>query len=189
MMSRRRVVAIGACLLAFLALSVGASSCSTDTKTTADKPSNDGNADKGDAGQQAVLGDAITIEGTDTKMEVTAQNLQDPPQVGSYDEPLNKNSRFVGVDFVLKNVGDKTYSDSPSNGATLVTADGRQAESTIVTGGPCGSGFAEQATIAPGALRRGCIVFEVPGRAKVATVQFTLDSGFGPQAAEWRVSP
>lgn len=179
-MSSRHSLLPLAAIAAFSLLSMGADSCSTETKTKADK-------NGGGEGQTARLGDPITLEGLDTKMAVTASNLQDPAEVGAYDEPFNKGTRFVAVDFALKNTGEKAYSDSPSNGAVLVTADGRQADSTIVTGGPCASGFAEQATIGAGASRRGCIVFEVPQGGKVATVQFTLDSGFGPQAGEWAV--
>jgi hypothetical protein len=186
-MESRRFIAAVSCLAVFAVLAMGADSCSTETKTTADKPGEDGGG-SGESGEQAaVLGDPITLEGFDTTMEVTATKLTDPAPVGSYDTPLSKNARFVGVDFILKNVGDKAYSDSPSNGAVLITKDGRQADSTIVTGGPCASGFESQATIAPGSTRRGCIPFEVPANAKVKTVQFTLDSGFGPEAGEWKV--
>jgi hypothetical protein len=33
----------------------------------------------------------------------------------------------------------------------------------------------------------GRIVFEVPEAAKIASVQFTLDSGMGPQTGQWNV--
>jgi hypothetical protein len=33
----------------------------------------------------------------------------------------------------------------------------------------------------------GCIVFEVPTRAVITGVQFTLDSGFGPDTGQWKV--
>jgi hypothetical protein len=36
-----------------------------------------------------------------------------------------------------------------------------------------------------GARRQGCIPFEVPEGRKAKQFQFTLDSGFGPQAGEW----
>jgi hypothetical protein len=177
-MPSRRSLLLAAAIGVFALLGAGADGCSTETKTT---------ADGGTGGGAARLGDPITLEGADTKMVVTASNIADPADVGPYDESLEEGSRFVAVDFQLKNVGETTYDDSPSNGAVLITRDGRQAQSSLVSGGACGDGFYASATISAGANRRGCIVFEVPGDAKVGTVQFTLDSGFGPQAGEWKV--
>jgi hypothetical protein len=184
-----RSVALVLCLGAFALLAMGEDSCSTETKSTPDKPSS-GGASNGESGessdnQTAKLGDTITLEGSDTKMAVTVNHVLDPPSVGQFDQPLEKGSRFVGVEMTLQNVGDQTYNDSPSNGATLILADDSQAQSTIVTGGECSGGFAESSTISPGSRRNGCIVFEVPGQAAPKTFQFALDSGFGPQSGEW----
>jgi hypothetical protein len=184
-----RFVALVFSLGAFALLATGEDSCSTETKSTPDKPSSEG-ASNGASGessdnQTAKLGDTITLEGADTKIAVMVSRVLDPPSVGQFDQPLNKGSRLVGIEIALENVGDKTYSDSPSNGATLVLSNDQQADSTIVTGGECSGGFAEQATIAPGSRRTGCIVFEVPGNTPPKTFQFALDSGFGPQTGEW----
>src|SRR5262249_6282627 len=162
---------------------MGADSCGTETKSTADKPS----GGSSDNHSTAKLGDTITLEGIENKMAVTVSRVLDPPSVGEFDQPLEKGNRLVAVEMALRNVGDHTYNDSPSNGATLLLKGDRQAQSTIVSGGECASGFAESATIAPGSRRVGCIVFEVPGDAQPVTFQFALDSGFGPQTGEWRL--
>ena len=186
-MTKPRFAALLICVVSFALLSMGASSCSTETKSTADKPSSGGSSDGGDSGGSttAKLGDTITLEGTDTKMAVTVDRVLDPLSVGQFDQPMNKGNRFVGVAMELRNVGDKTYNDSPSNGATLIVSGDQQADATIVSGGECGGSFASSATIAPGSRRVGCIPFEVPGNTQPRTFQFALDSGFGPQSGEW----
>ena len=50
-----------------------------------------------------------------------------------------------------------------------------------------GSSAAGSENIAPGASGLGCVVFEVPQSAKITEVQFTLDSGMGPQTGQWNV--
>jgi hypothetical protein len=41
--------------------------------------------------------------------------------------------------------------------------------------------------IAAGSTGLGCVVFEVPTTARITKVQFTLDSGMGPQTGQWNV--
>ena len=41
--------------------------------------------------------------------------------------------------------------------------------------------------IAAGQSGLGCVVFQVPVAAKITKVQFTLDSGLGPQTGQWAV--
>jgi Domain of unknown function (DUF4352) len=178
---RRRFIAFALCLGLFAFLSIGADSCTTETKNTASGGKN--------SGQKAAFGDPITLEGNESalKMEVTPTKVEDPLSVGSFDQPTDKGNRFVGVEVTLKNVGTKTYNDSPSNGATVVAANGQQGSAAILSGGPCAGDFATQSTISPGSVRVGCIPFELPGSSPVKTFQFTLESGFGPQAGEWTV--
>ncbi len=154
---------------------VGAAGCgTTTTKNTAAN------------GKKAKLGDPLTLEGFEgVEMTVTPTKVIDPLQVGQFDSPVKKGSRFVGVNVVLKNVSKSTYSDSPSNGARIITANNQQADSTFVSGGPCAEGFSAQTTISPKSTVQGCIPFEVPGSQPVKKFQFTLESGFGPEAGEW----
>lgn len=154
---------------------------------TVDEPDKGGEGSKEAKRPKAQLGDSLTLKGTDTKMQVTALKVLDPAPVDEFDTPTTKGGRFVGVQVLIKNVGDKTYSDSPSNGATLLLGNDSQAQGTILLGGPCAGGFASDAKISPGSQQQGCLPFEVPGNAKLKTFQFTLDSGFGPQSGEWRL--
>lgn len=141
-------------------------------------------SDSDSSGQTAKIGDPITLDGYDVTMKVTPVKVLDPAPAGAYDTP-GKGKRFVGVDMILQNTGDKPYNDSPSNGAVVVDTNARQWNSTILTGGICGE--FNSVTIAPGSKRRGCIPFEVPKNVKLSEFEFTLDSGFGPDAGIWKI--
>lgn len=182
-MSRRRKTIWALLCLALATPLMGQddAGCATEIESGADNGGNGGGPPK-----RAQLGDAITLEGQDSRMRVTAIDVLDPAPVGEFDQPQG-NGRFVGVQMRLQNVGDTPYQDSPLNGATLILADDSRAMSTIVTGGPCASGFESDVRISPGSRQQGCIAFEVPGGARVKTFQFGLDSGFGPETGEWRL--
>jgi hypothetical protein len=133
----------------------------------------------------AGVGDSLTLEGSDgLKMQVTLLDVIDPVAVGEFDAPEG-NKRIVGVRIAMRNVSQTQYDDSPSNGSVLIYGADEQADSTIVAEGECSGGFAVSAKIAPGARRQGCVPFEVPNGGRPKVFQFTLESGFGPQAGEW----
>jgi hypothetical protein len=167
----------GLLMLAVLCLvALTAESCSTEVKTG------------GDGGTEtAKLGDPIELETQTTKLRVTAEKVIDPLDAGRFDRPQIKGGRFVGVEVAIENLGNETYSDSPSNGATLLTTDDQQADAALLTGGECGDAFASDVQIAPGSRQVGCIPFEVPQDGKPARFQFGPDSGFGPQTGEWEL--
>jgi hypothetical protein len=133
----------------------------------------------------AGIGDSLTLEGSDgLKVQVTLLDVIDPVAVGEFETPEG-DKRIVGIRIAMKNVSETQYDDSPSNGSVLIYGSDEQADATILAEGECSSGFASSAKIAPGARRQGCIPFEVPKGNKPKTFQFTLESGFGPQAGEW----
>ena len=91
------------------------------------------------------------------------------------------------MQFRLRDTGSAAYSDSPSNGAAVVDSSGQSYQAALAdTVSGCAT-FPGTENIAPGASGLGCIVFEVPKAAKITGVQFTLDSGFGPQTGQWDV--
>ena len=104
----------------------------------------------------------------------------------SFDDPAS-GKRLYAVQFRLKDTGSAAYSDSPSNGAVVVDAAGQSYQSSLDNAAECQS-FPGTENIAAGASGLGCIVFEVPAKAKITGVQFTLDSGMGPQTGQWDVS-
>src|SRR5215208_6544966 len=181
MRRKPRTSARAAALLLVGAVLMGQDDCST---TTTDEPDPDsGSAGSGKA-PRSRIGDSITVKGTDTRMKVKLVKVDRTLTAGEFDEP-QKGRKFVGVYIRLTNVGDKTYDDSPSNGAHLITSKDEQAQSTIVSSGDCGSSFASDATISPGSSQQGCIPFEIKKKAKPKVFQFGLDSGFGPETGEW----
>jgi len=168
-----------AALLAVLALS----GCATTTTQNSPDSSSGGGGSKH---RVARIGNAITLKGNTNTMRVRVLKVIDPLPAGQYDQPP-AGKRYVGIELTMQNTGQATYNDSPSNGAHILTSTDEQADSTIVSGGPCSGGFASSSTIAAGDKRRGCIPFEVPKGARPRTFQFALDSGFGPQSGEWRL--
>jgi hypothetical protein len=134
------------------------------------------------------VGDTLTLSGNGGEsLAVTVDGVMDPLVVGSYDQ-ADSGQRFVGVQITLKNVGSSVYSDSPSNGATLLSDRNEQAQRQIVTGGPCGNGFQSSVNIAPGDTQQGCLPFEMPSGQNPHTFQFTLDSGFANQTGQWSLA-
>lgn len=135
--------------------------------------------------QQAKAGDTLTLTGNGgERMDVTVNGIMDPMTVGELDQPRS-GQRFVGVQITLKNVGSASYSDAPANGATLISNTNEQAKRQIVSGGPCSTGFASSANIAPGDSQQGCLPFEMPVGQDLAKFQFTLSSGFAGRTGQW----
>jgi hypothetical protein len=159
----------------------GSSSTSTSASTSSSSSAG--------ASQQAKVGDTLTLNGSNSgeSLAVTVDGVMDPLTVGP-DDQADSGQRFVGVQITLKNVGSSAYSDSPSNGATLLSDSNEQAQSQIVTGGPCGNGFQSSVNIAPGDTQQGCIPFEMPNGQSPNTFQFTLNSGFANQTGQWSLA-
>lgn len=138
--------------------------------------------------EKAGIGDSITLSGFEgLKMRVKVLRLRDPIQGGEYEQPAS-GRRYIGVEIQMTNVSNKTYKDSPGNGATVIYGDDRQATATLMIGGACRSdAFASDTRIASGAKRRGCIAFEIPKSRKAKLFQFALESGFADEGGEWQL--
>ena len=142
------------------------------------------------APKTAGIGSAITLAGNQgsEQMSVTLVKVigsATPDPSGFDDAPAG--DLYYAAQFRLADTGSGAYSDSPSNGAEVVDSAGQSYDASLtdtVTG--CES-FPGTENIAPGSSGLGCVVFEVPKSAKIVSVQFTLDSGFGPQTGQWRV--
>jgi hypothetical protein len=136
----------------------------------------------------AKVGSTITLTGNSSgeKMAVTVvQVFRHAQPATQFDDP-DSGDRLYAVQFRLKDTGSVAYSDAPSNGAVVVDAAGQSYQSTFSNAAECDS-FPGTENIAPGASGLGCIVFEVPQTAVITEVQFTLDSGMGPQTGQWDV--
>ncbi len=136
----------------------------------------------------AGIGSAITLTGNDSgeKMDVTVTKVfSSASPADEFNQP-SSGDRLYAVQFRLKDTGSAAYSDSPSNGAAVVDSAGQSYQSSLDSVAGCQS-YGGTENIAPGATGLGCIVFEVPKSAKITQVQFTLDSGLGPDTGQWKV--
>ena len=161
----------------------------TGTAGQADSsPSGTPSASSSASSSPALVGSTLTLTGNDPgeKMAVTVTRVirhAEPADEFSTPDP---GKRFYAVQFRLHDAGSAAYSDSPSNGAAVVDADGQSYESTSYDVTGCQS-FPGTENIAAGDTGLGCIVFEVPAGTKITKVQFTLDSGMGPDTGQWDV--
>ncbi|MFF7487640.1 DUF4352 domain-containing protein [Streptomyces luteogriseus] len=136
----------------------------------------------------AAVGDALDLKGLEDgeALAVTVVKVVDPARAENEYSTPDVGLRFVAVQFRLKNTGTAVYSDSPSNGARLVDAQGQQFDPTYedTSAGP---GFPGDVTAAPGDTVLGFITFEVPTDSRVVKIQFTMSSGFAGQTGQWDV--
>jgi hypothetical protein len=137
----------------------------------------------------AGIGDAIVLTGNSSgeQMTVTVTKVWAHAEPASQFDAASTGDRLYAVQYRLADTGSAAYSDSPSNGAVVIDAAGQSYQSSFDNAAECTS-FPGTENVGPGASGLGCIVFEVPVKAKITEVQFTLDSGMGPQTGQWNVS-
>jgi len=191
--ARNILVVLGALVAVIIAVIV-ANSPDHTVSTTGTSSSNTGTDTTGSGGggaaktQTATTGTAITLSGNNSgeQMSVTVTKVISNAQPGDEFSGPPTGDRLYAVQFRLRDTGSAAYSDAPSNGAAVVDSAGQSYQSALDTAAGCQS-FPGSENIAPGASGLGCIVFEVPESAKIVAVQFTLDSGMGPQTGQWNV--
>jgi hypothetical protein len=167
-----------------VAAAVGLSGCTLipqQPKSTPPPPNTDTSPDQGG------IGTPITLRGQDTLMEVRVTRALDPAPASPADQTLSASARFVGIELVLRNIGQGTFSESPLSDSKLLIAGGSEADSVNLLGGPCGRRFALHVTLRPGERAAGCVAFEVGGGDRPKRFQFALDSGFAPEVGTWRL--
>jgi hypothetical protein len=137
----------------------------------------------------AKIGGSIALTGMngDEKLTVTLVKVADPAKGDDEFSQPAAGKRWVAVQIRITDTAGAAYSDSPSNGAKLIDAQGQQYDDTFgnTTLGPAMDGSVK---LAPGQSTLGVIVFEVPADAKATTFQFSLDSGFADQTGQWQLS-
>jgi hypothetical protein len=195
-MVRNVLAGLGGLAVVIIGISVavngGHSVKTSGTATSSTATSGTGTSGQAAAAQGAEtarIGSAITLSGIDSgeQMGVTVTKVISHASPGDEFTSAPAGDRLYAVQFRLDDTGSAAYSDSPSNGAEVVDSSGQSYEASIAdTASGCTS-FPGTENIAPGASGLGCIVFEVPKAAKITGVQFTLDSGMGPQTGQWEV--
>ncbi|KOU49110.1 DUF4352 domain-containing protein [Streptomyces sp. WM6378] len=191
-MRRTIAHAISSGVLLLLAGTACTSGNTVTTKPNDSKPSATGSsrAAQSTAGRPktAAVGDTITLKGTSkgAQLDVTVKRWLDPAvSANGFLAPKDGN-RWVAAQFELVNTGSAAYEDSPSNGSQVADTSGQRFHTTFgeITAGPL---MPAAAKVAPGDKALGWILFEVPKTSKIATVQFTMDSGFADQTGQWSV--
>jgi Domain of unknown function (DUF4352) len=187
---RNVLAGLGALVVAIIAISVAANGGghSVNTTGTSGGANTPGGGNAAAKVAAAGIGSTITLSGDNTgeQMAVTVTKVISDAKPGDEFSSPDSGKRLYAVQFRLKDAGSAAYSDSPSNGAAVVDSIGQSYQASLDNAAGCQS-FPGTENIAVGATGLGCIVFEVPEAAKITEVQFTLDSGFGPQTGQWSV--
>lgn len=147
-----------------------------------------GTASSGARTETAGIGSAITLSGYSSGEQMSVAVMKVISSAAENDglSLTPPRDRLCAVQFRLDNTGTAAYSDAPSNGAAVVDSSGQSYQSGLETVAGCTS-FPATENIAPGNSGLGCIVFEVAESAQITQVQFTLDSGMGPQTGQWNI--
>jgi hypothetical protein len=136
----------------------------------------------------AGIGDTITVKGLDdgSKLAITLVKWVDPAKSGNEFMTPGSGKRYVAAQIRVTNVGTAVYDDTPSNGMQVADGDGQRFESTFadVSAGPS---MPSEVKLPHGDKALGYVAFEVPKASKITTLQFTADSGFADEAAQWKV--
>lgn len=188
--ARNILAGIGAVAVAIIVIAAAASGGRHTVNTTGTvnaTGTNRGNT-ASPAAEKASAGSSITLAGNNSgeQMSVTVTKVITSARGSDEFSQPPAGDRLYAVQFRLRDTGSAAYSDAPSNGATVTDSKGQSYQSGIEDVAGCQS-FPGTENIAPGASGLGCIVFEVPKTAVITQVQFTLDSGFGPQTGQWNV--
>jgi hypothetical protein len=178
-------------LLAVAALVFALSGCSgTSIKQEPDQPGSGETTEAAPEPKKAAkVGDTITLRGNEEGLTiaVTVVKVVDPAKSKDEYSVPQEGNRYVAVQFTLKNVGEVAYGDTPGNGAKLVDTEGQGFDSTFADT-RAGPSMSSDVKLARGNTSKGFITFEVPKASKVQQVQFTLESGFGPETGEWTLT-
>jgi hypothetical protein len=134
----------------------------------------------------AATGSVLVLAGhrAGEKMTISLVKVFRHPRPETSSDAPQKGYRLYAVQFRLDNTGSVAYLGSPPNSAMLVDSVGHSYQSSLdhVTG--CRS-LPGTENIAVGRSVLGCIVFQVPAKARIAKVWFTVASGVGAQSGQW----
>ncbi len=182
----RKLLLVAVLLVALIFAASCGTTTSVDTPTTPSDESQEAAGDEAPGPAKAGMGDTLSIAGAETNLEVTLSGSKRVKAVKSYG--MEMSPAAYGVKLTIKNVGDVLYEDSVLNCAVLIDAKDQSHDAYIgmvsKSGSPM-SGLLDNVKIAPGDKRSGWLFYEMTPKEKPRKLQFTADSGFGPQVGEW----
>jgi hypothetical protein len=180
---------LGGLVVLIIAISFAANS-GHSVRTTGSAGSTGGTgAQNGSVKKTAGVGTAIALTGNGSgeQMAVTVTKVIGDAEPGDEITSAPSGDRLYAVQFRLADTGSAAYSDAPSNGAEVTDSTGQSYDASLMDSAAGCASFPGTENVAPGSSGLGCIVFEVPASAKITQVQFTLDSGMGPDTGQWHV--
>lgn len=134
----------------------------------------------------ARIGSAIQLSAANNaKLSVTAQQVIDPASGANEFSTPESGKRFVGVKFVISNVGSGTYNGNANNGASVIGSDGQTYTTDFNAIAGCTNFNNGDITLAPEGASTGCVVFQIPNGVTVAKVRFNPNSGLSGETGEW----
>ncbi|QDY80360.1 DUF4352 domain-containing protein [Streptomyces qinzhouensis] len=193
-MRRTNLAAIGAALI------LGLTACTDDsdpedttkpdtkTSTPATEPTKSTAGTPSPAPQAGGLGDAITVNGDEDgqRLSVTLKKVSDPGVPATEFNQPGKGNRLIGIELEIKNTGTAVYADTPAISTQITDTQGRQFD-TAVAKIKAGPSMAYGLTLQTGDTALGWLVFEAPKTAKIASVQFGMNSGLADHKGQWKL--
>lgn len=169
------------------AVLLGAAACGTtsvDTEPAAEEPAASQPAATVSE-QKATVGDTLAISGDESSLRVTLVATKRLPSLTSYGYEVHP--ALYGVRLTIKNVGSMVYDDRMGN--CLVLIDGKDQTvaleySIMDENSDVLPGQLEEVKIAPEDKRSGWVFFPLPKNQRARMLQFTPESGTGPEVGE-----
>ncbi|MFI0895220.1 hypothetical protein [Streptomyces sp. NPDC020983] len=134
----------------------------------------------------AAVGDTVTVSGDGgVKLAITLKKWTDTAR--STDEYFTPDpgKAWVAGQFEIRNVGTGVYDDSPGNCVQAADAQGQRFDETLVDAITAGPLMPPELKLPPGDVALGWLVFQVPKPPAVTRVQYTPNSGFAEETAQW----
>lgn len=180
---RNILIGLGGVVAAIIAIAAAAGAGSHTLQTTGSS-----NAPGTKTAPTAQIGSPITLAGSSSGEQMTVTLARVISNASGTDYTTARaGDRLYAAQFQLKDTGSSAYSDAPANGAEVVDSAGQSYDAAIADSVQNCTSFPATENIGTGSLGLGCVVFEVPAHARIASVQFTLDSGMGPDTGQWAV--
>ncbi|WP_269854157.1 DUF4352 domain-containing protein [Streptomyces sp. RPT161] len=189
-MSRR----LAASTITIAALATALTACGSTGTTITSTPysgaaTNSSPAKPSTPAKTATVGDALTLTGQNPGEKLTITLTKWSTNVASSDgmESPDPGKTWVAAQIQIVNSGSNTYSDSPDNCVQAADSSGQRFPATIVNSITNGPMMTSDLKLAPGDKGLGWVVFQVPSGSKVASVQYTPDSGMSNSTGQWAI--
>lgn len=190
---RTRIAAAAVAAAALTALTACSSSGGGTVKSVPDKPAATTAATQepttttpAPRPTTAAVGDTITVDGdAGVKLAITLKKWTDAARSTDRYFTPEPGKAWVAGQFEIRNVGTAVYDDSPGNCVQAADAQGQRFDEALVDAITAGPLMPSELKLPPGDVALGWLVFQVPKPPAVTRVQYTPDSGFAEETAQW----